>query len=144
MRWEQDKRKLSGSKQFPKLGPIYICSMKMTTGDNENEKMLEREREWTKWWYSGIFDVSVYFLKLWDESGHICFLLSFLLLISFASLSLFCTLFTLPFDVCFISTPLLFITIEILNSHPDFTVKGFKYTVHYLLSDCHFLYNSSW
>lgn len=45
LRWEQDKRKLSGSKQFPKLGPIYICSMKMTTGDNENEKMLERERE---------------------------------------------------------------------------------------------------
>ena len=50
---------------------------------------------------------------------------SFLLLISFASLSLFCTLSTLPFDVCFIFTPLLFITIGILNSYPDFTVKGF-------------------
>lgn len=40
--------------------------MKMTTSDNEIEKdaqWQEREirREWTKWNYSGMFDVFVYF-----------------------------------------------------------------------------------
>ena len=118
MRGEQEKRKLSSSKDFPKNWDRFYLFDETTTCWWSRWRWQQVIMKWkgcsiTRERESGPSDsiqVCLMFLCTFETlrgKWTYLFPFSFPLLISFASLSLFCTLSTLPFDVCFIFTPLL-------------------------------------